>query len=156
MSLLKYLTPSVALEDSRLSGPLYISASPTSRFFSVGPRIVSSSTVGTNHSSMNSSYLNRVVDPLKSGGIFVVIPIPAVYCYVDSARYAPTNDSSYSVCRCDRKSPNLPHCRSLLGLLKFSSNTHSRGTLFTTRSSTFTTQQPRSAATLWLSVCSRT
>ena len=49
---------------------------------------------------------------------------------------------------------NLPHSHSSLELLKFSSNTHSRGTLFATRSSTFTTQQPRSAATLWLLICS--
>ena len=33
---------------------------------------------------------------------------------------------------------NLPHNHSPLGLLKSSSNTHSRGILFTTRSSTFT------------------
>ena len=41
----------------------------------------------------------------------------------------------------------------LLGLLKFSRNTHSRGISFATRSSTLTTQQPRSATTLWLLIC---
>ena len=49
---------------------------------------------------------------------------------------------------------NLPHNHASLGLLKFSSTTHSRGTLFATRSSTLTTQQPRSATTLWLLACS--
>ena len=48
---------------------------------------------------------------------------------------------------------NLPQGHSSLGLLKFSSSTHSHGTLFETRSSTFTTQQPRSATTLWLLAC---
>ena len=62
---LKYLTPSVALRDSRLSSPLYISASPTSRLFSACPRFVSSNTVRSNQSSINSSYLNQDVDPLK-------------------------------------------------------------------------------------------
>ena len=38
------MTPSVALIDSQLSSLLYIFASPTSRFFSAGPRFVSSST----------------------------------------------------------------------------------------------------------------
>ena len=75
---LKHLTPSVALRDSRLSSPSYISASPTSRFFSAGPRFVSSSTVRSNQSSINSSYLNQDVDPSESGGFFVVIPLPAV------------------------------------------------------------------------------
>ena len=60
---LKYLTPSVALRDSRLRSPLCISASPTSRFFSAGPRSVTSSTVRSNQSSINSSYLNQDVDP---------------------------------------------------------------------------------------------
>ena len=55
---LKYLTPSVALRKARLSSPLYISASPTTRLFSAGPRFVSSSIVRSNQSSINSSYLN--------------------------------------------------------------------------------------------------
>ena len=38
---LKYLTPSVAHRYFRLRSPLCISASPTSRFFSAGPRCVS-------------------------------------------------------------------------------------------------------------------
>ena len=86
-----FLTPSVALRGSRLSRPLYISESPTIRFFSAGPRFVSSSTV---QSSINSSELDQDVDPSKkSGGSCVVMPPPAEYCNVDSARYAPTNDS---------------------------------------------------------------
>ena len=75
---LKYLTPSVALRDSRSSSPLYISASPTSRLFSAGPCFVSSSTVRSNQSSINSSYFNQDVGPSKSGGFCVVIPLPAV------------------------------------------------------------------------------
>ena len=81
------------LKDSRLSSPLCMSASPTSRFFSAGPRFVSSSTVRPNQSSINSVYLIQDVDPSKRGGIIVVIPLPAAYCDADSARYAPTNDS---------------------------------------------------------------
>ena len=73
----KYLAPQVALRDSWLRSPLCISASLTSRFFS-GPRFVSSSTVRSNQSSINSSYLNQDVDPSKIGGFFVVIPLPGV------------------------------------------------------------------------------
>ena len=47
-----------------------------------------------------------------------------------------------------RSYQKLPHGHSSLGLLKSSSDTHSRETLFTTRSSTLNTQQPRSATTL--------
>ena len=49
---------------------------------------------------------------------------------------------------------NLPHSHSSFGLLMFSSNPHSRGTLFATRSLTFTKQQLRSATNLWLLICS--
>ena len=93
--------------------------------------------------------------PSKSGGIVVVTSLPAVYCNIESARYAPTNDSfdSYFVSGWDCHQ-NLPRNHSSLGLLKFSSNTHSRGTSFATRSSTFTTQPQRSFTTLWLLVCS--
>ena len=35
----------------------------------------------------------RMLTSKKKAGIFVVIPLPAVYCNVDSARYAPPNDS---------------------------------------------------------------
>ena len=66
---LKCLTPSVALGDSRSNSSLYISASPTSRF-TAGLRFVFSSTVRSNHSSINSSYSNQDVDPSRSGGIF--------------------------------------------------------------------------------------
>ena len=90
---LKYIHPSVALRDSRLRSPSYISASPTSRFFSAGPCFVSSSTARPNQSSINSSYLNQDVGPSKSGGIFCFDSTSCVYCYVDSARYAPTSDS---------------------------------------------------------------
>ena len=62
---LKYLTPSVALKDSRLRGPLHISASPTSLFFSAGPRFSASCTVRYNQSSINSSYANQDVEPSK-------------------------------------------------------------------------------------------
>ena len=44
---------------------------------------------------------------------------------------------------------DLPHSQSPLVLWKFSRNTHSRGILFSTRSSLFLLQQPRSATTLW-------
>ena len=74
----KHLTPSVALKDSRLRSPLCISASPTSRFFSAGPRLASSSTTKSNQASINSSNLNQDVDPSKSGGICVVIPCMVV------------------------------------------------------------------------------
>ena len=102
---LKYLTPSVALRNSRLTCPLYISASPTSRFFSAGPRFVSSSTVRSNQSSINSSYLNQDVDLSKKDRFCVVIPVPAACCTVDSARYAPTNDYFDSSLYSDGKSP---------------------------------------------------
>ena len=104
---LKYLTPPVALRDSRSSGPLYLSASPTSRFFSAGPRFVSPSTVRSNRSSINSSCLNQDVDPSKSGGIFVVIPLLAEKSNVGSARDAPTNDSLDSILYYDGKSPKI-------------------------------------------------
>ena len=91
--ILKCFYPSVALRDSRLWSPLYISASPTSRFFSAGPRSVFSSTGRPNQYSINSSYLNQDVGPSKSGGIFCFDSTSCVYCYVDSARYAPTSDS---------------------------------------------------------------
>ena len=68
---LKYLTPSSALRDSRLRSPCCVSASPTSLFFSAGPRFPASSTVRSSQSSISSSYLNQEVDPSKSGGIFV-------------------------------------------------------------------------------------
>ena len=55
------------------------SASSTSRFFSAGPRFSASTTGRSNQSSINSSYLNQEVGPSKSGGIFVVIPHPAVH-----------------------------------------------------------------------------
>ena len=62
---LKYLTPLAALKGSPSRSPLYISASPTSRFFSVGPRFSASSTVRSNQSSINSSCLNQVVISLS-------------------------------------------------------------------------------------------
>ena len=63
-------------------------------FLSPCPRFgSSSSTVRSNQSSINSSYLNQDVDKSESGGFFVVIPIPAEKSNVDSARYAPANDS---------------------------------------------------------------
>ena len=90
---LKYLTPSSALRGSWLKSPLCISASPTSLFLSAGPRFPFPSTVRSNLSALSSSYRNQDVDPSKSGGIFVVIPLSAVHGSVDSARYAPTKDS---------------------------------------------------------------
>ena len=65
---LKYLTPSAALRDSWLRSPLYSSASPTSLFFSAGPRFSVSSTVRSNQSSIKCSYLQQVVDPSRRGG----------------------------------------------------------------------------------------
>ena len=41
--------------------------------FSAGPRFSASSTIRSNQSSINSSYLKQDVDPPKKGGIFVVI-----------------------------------------------------------------------------------
>ena len=115
---LKYFTPSVALRDSGKSSPLYMSASPTSRFFSSGPRFVSSSTVKSNQSSINSSYLNQDVDPSKSGGIFVVIPLPAVFCHVDSARYAPINDTVDASLYSDGKSPKSSSPSLIVGIVE--------------------------------------
>ena len=151
---LKYIHPSVALRDSRLRSPSYISASPTSRFFSAGPCFVSSSTVRPNQSSINSSYLNQDVGPLKRGGFFVLIPRPA-YIVLSTLRdmLQPVILLISFFCFLMGSHQRLPHSHSSLGLLKLSCNTHSRGTLFATRSSAFTTQQPRSAATLWLLVC---
>ena len=91
---MKYLTPSSALRDSRLRSPLCICASPTCLFFSAGLRFPASSTVRSSQSSISSSYLNQEVDTSKNGGDFVVIPLAAVHCYVDSARYAATIDSA--------------------------------------------------------------
>ena len=124
--------------------PLCVSASPTSLFLSAGPLFISSSTVRSNQSSINSSYLNQDVDRSASGGIFVVIPLPAEKSNVDSARYAPANDSFDSFSYLTGSHQNLPRNHSSLGLLKPSNNTHSLGTMFTTRSSTSTTQQSRS------------
>ena len=59
---LKYFTPSVARRDSRLNRPMYVVAAPTSRFFSAGPRSVSSSTARSKKSSINSSNSNENVD----------------------------------------------------------------------------------------------
>ena len=95
---LKYLTPSVALRDSRLSSLLCISASPISRFFSAGPRFISSSTkVQPIFDQLLVFNLSQDVDPSKSGVICVVIPLPAVYWNIDSARHVPTN-YSYAFC----------------------------------------------------------
>ena len=131
---LKYLTPSCALRDSRLRSSLCISASPTSLFFTAGPRLLPSSTVRSNQSSISSSHLNQEVTPLNSGGIFVVISLAAVHWSVDSARYAPTKDSTGIVFRrfgsqCDlphhsllkelRSHQDLPHNHSSLVLLNF-------------------------------------
>ena len=152
---LKYLTPSVAHRDSRLNSPLYISASPTSRFFIAGPRFVSSSTQRYNQSSTISSYLNQDVDPSKVVEFLIVIPLPAEKSDVDFAQHAPTNDSFDSFFKIlIGNHQNHPHSHSALGLSKSSQNTHSRVTLFATKSYTFTTQQPRSATTLWLLICS--
>ena len=86
------MTPPAALRDSQICRPLCRSASPTSLFFSAGPRFSASSTVRSNQSSIISSYLNQDVDPSKRW--IAVIPLPAVYRSVDSARYAPTVDSA--------------------------------------------------------------
>ena len=85
----EYLSPSAALRGSRSKSPLYISASPTSLFFSAGPRFSASSTVVD-----QLLILKPNVDPSKIGGIFVVIPLPVVHCSVDSTRYAPTKHSA--------------------------------------------------------------
>ena len=71
-----------------------MAASPTSRSFSASPRFPASSTVRSSQSPISSSHLNHEVDPSKSGEIFTVIPLEAVHWFVDSARYAPTNDSA--------------------------------------------------------------
>ena len=92
---LKYLTPSVALRDSRSSSPLYISASPTSRLFSAGPTFCF-----FEHCKVQPVFDQLLVFkpgcwPIKriSVGNFVVIPLPAVSCNVASAWYAPINVS---------------------------------------------------------------
>ena len=91
--------------------------------------------------------------PIKKWWIFFLIPLPA-YIVMSTLR-----DMLQPVillilfCFLMGSHQSLPHSHSSLGLLKLSCNTHSRGTLFATRSSAFTTQQPRSAATLWLLVC---
>ena len=90
----QYLTPLAALRYSRLSNPLYGSASTNSLFFRAGPRLSASSTGRSNQSSINSSYSNQDVDPSKRGGILSVILLLAVYRSVDSTRYAPTKDST--------------------------------------------------------------
>ena len=92
--------------------------------------------------------------PIKTWWIFCFDSRSCVYCFVDSARYAPTSDSfDFFFCFLMGSHQRLPRSHSSLGLLELSCNTHSRGTLFATRSSAFTTQQPPSAATLWLLVC---
>ena len=134
---LKYLTPSVALRDSLLSSPLYISASPTSRLFSAGPRFVSSNTVRSNQSSINSSYLNQDVDPLKKKRLaFVLWFHSLLYIIMSTLRDMLQSMILLIFCTLMGSHQNLPH--NPLGLLKSSSNTHSRGILFTIRSSTFT------------------
>ena len=76
---LNCLTPWTAFRGSRSRSHLHNSASSKSLFFSVGPRFSASSTARSNQSLINSSYLIQDVDPSKSGGIFVVNPLPAVY-----------------------------------------------------------------------------
>ena len=83
--------------ESRSRSPLCISASPTSLFLSARARLLASSTVRSSQSSICSSYLNPEVYPLKSGGIFVVIPHAAVHWSGDSERYAPTKESAFSL-----------------------------------------------------------
>ena len=112
---LKYLTPSSALRDSRLRSPLCISPSPTSLFFSAGPRFPASTTVRSSQSSI--SY--QEVDPSNGVGMFVVIPLAAVHWSVDSARYAPTIDSTGCVLlRWLGSHQDLPHSHSSSVLLK--------------------------------------
>ena len=152
---LKYLTPSVALRDSRLSSPLHISASPTSRFFSAARRFVSSSTVNVQPIFDQLLVLKPGCWPIKKWWIFLLCFHFLLYIVMSTLRDMLQPMILLILFRILMRShQNLPHSRSSLGLLKFSCNTHSRGTLFATRSSTFTTQQPRSATTLWLLVCS--
>ena len=122
---LKYLTPSAVFRCSQSTSPLNTSASPTSLFFSFGPRFSASSTVRSNQSSINSSYLNQNVDPSKRDGIFVVIPLPA-------DMLQPMIRPVF-LCFQLGSHQDLPHGHASLTLLKFSNNTHSRGILCTTR-----------------------
>ena len=144
---LKYLTPSVALRDSRLSSPSYTSASPTSRFFCVGPRFVSSSTVISNQYPINSSYFNQDVDPVKKWWNFscdstscctIVMPTLRDVLQPDSVDYFLSSVSQSLIVGIVEVLKQYPLTRDLV-----------RDKILY-----FTTQQPRSATTLWLLVCS--
>ena len=131
---LKYLTPSSTVRDSRSRSPLYVSASPTSLFFSAGPCV--SSTVRSNQSSINFSFLNQDVDPPKSGQIFVAIPLPycSLICRLCAICSNQVFGQSFFVSLL-KNHLNFPHSHSLLTFLKVLYNIRSRGILCTRRSS---------------------
>ena len=91
---LKFLTPAATLTDSRSSSPLCNFAFPTNLFFSAGPRFPTSSTVRSNQSSINSSYLHQDVGLPKRSGIFAVNQLLAVKRSVDFTRFDPIMDSA--------------------------------------------------------------
>ena len=105
-----------------------------------------SSTVRSNQSSITSSYLIQDVDPSKSDGIFVVIPLPSTLRDVFQPKIRPVCQCLVLGCHQD-----LPHSHSSLTLLEYSSITHSRGIVYTTRSSSslLSNKTKRSATTLW-------
>ena len=112
-------------------------SSPTSQFFSAGLCFAASSTVRSNQSSINSSYLNQEVDQSKSGGNFVASPLLlsidlSILRDMLQPKFRPVCFSFLLGSHRD-----LPHSQSPLVLWKFSRNTHSRGILFSTRSSLF-------------------
>ena len=59
-----------------------------------------------------------------------MIPLPAAYRSVDSARYAPIIDSAGFPCFQLGSDQDLLHSDSSLTLLRISDNTHSRGIFF--------------------------
>ena len=134
---------------------MYIFSSPTCRFFSAGPRFVSSSTVKSNQSSINSSHSNQNVDRSKSGGICVVDPLPAVYCNVDCGRYVPTNDSFDSFLYSDGKSPKSSSLPLIVGIVEVLKQYPLTRDFVRDKILYFYHATTRaSATTLWLLICS--
>ena len=147
----KYLTPSSALTDSRLRSPVHIVAAPKSLFFNASPRLLTWSTARSSQSSIGSSYLNKEVDPSKSGWIFVVIQCAAVHWSVDSARNAPTIDSAVVLGFSKGNHQELRHSHSSVLLRLWTTPTQRN--LLLDKIHFFWNNQ-RSATTLWLLCCS--
>ena len=137
---LKYLTPSAAFRGCGSRSFLCISASPTSLFFSVAPGFSASSTLRSNQSSINSTFLNQDVDPSEK------------WCHLcrDPSSCCPLIGRLCAIC-----SNQNSACLSSLTLLKISIPTHAGSCA--RQDPLLCNSTTRSATTLWflwLSICS--